>query len=209
MVDWVFVGLGNPGSQYALNRHNVGFMAVDVIADHLSAPSFKIKSNSALSEVTLPSTSASMANSASPLTSLPSPKSGNRLFLVKPQTFMNLSARGVAPLLAFYKIPLDHLVVFHDDLDLEPGRIKIKCGGGNGGHNGLKSLDQTLGKDYWRVRIGIGHPGHKDAVSGYVLSNFRSEEIKGWVPDRLRKIVETFDEFLENSNAAAWAQRIG
>ena len=187
MADWVFVGLGNPGANYSLNRHNVGFMAMDVIADHFRAPVFKIKSNTALSEVSMP---------------------GQRIFLLKPQTFMNLSARGVAPLLAFFKIPLDHVVVFHDDLDLEPGRIKIKCGGGSGGHNGLKSLDQSLGKDYWRVRIGIGHPGHKDAVTGYVLSNFRREELDNWVPEQLGKCATTFDGFLEDMNAVAWMNHI-
>ncbi len=187
MADWVFVGLGNPGANYSLNRHNVGFMAIDVIADHLTAPAFKIKSNAALSEVSMP---------------------GQRIFLLKPQTFMNLSVRGVAPLLSFYKIPLDHVVVFHDDLDLEPGRIKIKSGGGNGGHNGLKSLDQSLGKDYWRVRIGIGHPGHKDAVTGYVLSNFRREEFDHWVPEQLGKCASTFEGFLEDMNAVAWMNRI-
>lgn len=187
MATWVFVGLGNPGSNYALNRHNVGFMVLDVIADHVSAPAFKIKQNVALSEVSY---------------------QGQRLFLVKPQTFMNVSARGVAPLLTFYKIPLDNLVVFHDDLDLEPGRIKIKRGGSSGGHNGLKSLDQTLSNDYWRVRIGIGHPGHKDAVSNYVLSNFRREEIDNWVPDQLGKCATTFDDFLKTSNAITWMNRI-
>ncbi|MES2253178.1 MAG: aminoacyl-tRNA hydrolase [Pseudomonadota bacterium] len=187
MADWVFVGLGNPGTNYALNRHNVGFMAIDVIADHVRAPAFKIKSNAALSEVSTP---------------------GQRLFLLKPQTFMNLSARGVAPLLAFYKIPLDHLVVFHDDLDLEPGRIKIKRGGSSGGHNGLKSLDESIGKDYWRVRIGIGHPGHKDAVTGYVLSNFRKEEFNNWVPEQLGKCATTFEDFLGTMDSVSWMNRI-
>lgn len=187
MPDWVFVGLGNPGANYALNRHNVGFMAIDVIADHVSAPAFKIKQNAAVSEVSV---------------------KGDRLFFIKPQTFMNLSARGVAPLLAFYKIPIDHLVVFHDDLDLEPGRIKIKRGGSSGGHNGLKSIDQSLGVDYWRVRIGIGHPGHKDAVTGYVLSNFRREELDNWVPEQLSKCATTFDEFLKTMDSVAWMNRI-
>ncbi len=100
MAAWLFVGLGNPGTQYALNRHNVGFMAVDVIADHLRAPAFKIKSNAALTE-----------------TVFSAPPESHRLYLLKPQTFMNLSARAVAPILSFYKIPLDHLIVFHDELD--------------------------------------------------------------------------------------------
>ena len=191
MAAWLFVGLGNPGTQYALNRHNVGFMAVDVIADHLRAPAFKIKSNAALTEAAL---------SASP--------ESHRLYLIKPQTFMNLSARAVAPILSFYKIPRDHLVVFHDELDLEPGRIKIKCGGSSGGHNGLKSIDQSLGANYWRVRIGIGHPGHKDAVTSYVLSNFKRNEIDDWVPSCLNALASTFNDFLSTMDSASWMNRI-
>jgi PTH1 family peptidyl-tRNA hydrolase len=186
-MTWVLVGLGNPGAQYALNRHNIGFMAVDVIADQHKASAFKIKTNTALAEVTL---------------------HGERVFLCKPQTFMNVSGRGVAPLLSFYKIPLDRVIVFHDELDLEPGRIKIKQGGSSGGHNGLGSLDQAIGKDYWRVRIGIGHPGHKDAVSGYVLSNFRKEEYDGWILDRLARLSDTLPSFLESSNPVQWLNTI-
>ena len=191
MATWLFVGLGNPGAQYALNRHNIGFMAIDVIADHIRAPAFKIKSNGAVSEATCKGT----------------PES-HKLYLIKPQTFMNLSARAVAPLMAFYKIPLDHLVIFHDELDLEEGRIKIKCGGSSGGHNGLKSLDQTIGTNYWRVRIGIGHPGHKDAVTGYVLSNFKRTDIDSWLPERLNALASTFNNFLDTADSVSWMNQL-
>ena len=191
MATWLFVGLGNPGTQYALNRHNIGFMAIDVIADHIRSPAFKIKSNGAVSETTCQGTSES-----------------HKLYLIKPQTFMNLSARAVAPLMAFYKIPLDRLVVFHDELDLEEGRIKIKCGGSSGGHNGLKSLDQAIGANYWRVRIGIGHPGHKDAVTGYVLSNFKRTDIDSWVPERLNALASTFKTFLDTADSISWMNQL-
>ncbi len=191
MATWLFVGLGNPGTQYALNRHNIGFMAIDVIADHIRSPAFKIKSNGAVSETTCQGTSES-----------------HKFYLIKPQTFMNLSARAVAPLMAFYKIPLDRLVVFHDELDLEEGRIKIKCGGSSGGHNGLKSLDQAIGANYWRVRIGIGHPGHKDAVTGYVLSNFKRTDIDSWVPERLNALASTFNTFLDTADSVSWMNQL-
>jgi PTH1 family peptidyl-tRNA hydrolase len=182
-MDWVLVGLGNPGPEYALNRHNVGFMCVDVIASSYTAGPFKIKNSMALSMFHVEE---------------------HRIFLCKPHTYMNLSARAVAPLLSFYNVPLDRLVVFNDDLDLEPGRIKIKKGGGNGGHNGLKSLDQTVGKEYWRVRIGIGHPGHKDDVSPYVLGNFSRYDLNGWVPDILARLSDGVSSFIETSDATGW-----
>jgi peptidyl-tRNA hydrolase, PTH1 family len=151
----VLVGLGNPGSQHSLNRHNIGFMVVDTIAQTYDFPSFSVKSNLLISEKNI---------------------HGQKTLLIKPTTYMNLSGRAVQPVMAFYKLSLDQLLVVHDDLDLDFGRIKLKQGGGDGGHNGLKSLDQCMGKEYWRLRIGISHPGHKDAVSGYVLSNFSKDE---------------------------------
>lgn len=125
------------------------------------------------------------------------------VYALKPLTYMNLSGRSVAELVRFYKIPLDNTYVFHDDLDLAPGKIRLKQGGGNGGHNGLKSLDQFISPQYWRVRIGIGHPGHRDAVSGYVLSNFAKEEINGWVPDLLHAMMCEAPN-LPGADAAHW-----
>lgn len=153
---FLFVGLGNPGKEYERNRHNVGFMAVDQIARDYNFPDFKKKYSGEYSEGNI----------------------GNqKIAILKPQTFMNLSGRSVAPCVNFYKIPLNQVFVFYDELDLEPCKIRIKSGGGSGGHNGIKSLDECLGDPhYTRVRIGIGHPGHKDRVHGYVLGNFTSEE---------------------------------
>lgn len=164
---YLFVGLGNPGPTYAMNRHNIGFMAIDVIADNYDANPWQ---NRFQGQVTT-------------LQGL-----GETILLCKPLTFMNLSAKCVAAVMQFYKIPLNHIYVFHDDLDLAPGKVKIKCGGGAAGHNGLLSLDRQIGPDYWRVRLGIGHPGFKSAVTSYVLGNFTSQETEDWVIPLLRAI---------------------
>lgn len=172
---YIVAGLGNPGNQYSLNRHNIGFMAIDTIANQYNFPPFKIKFSSYVSE-------GKIAN--------------HRVILCKPLTFMNLSGRPLAELTRFYKIPLDKLYVLHDDLDLQPSVIKVKLGGGNGGHNGLRSIDSCLGPDYWRLRLGIGHPGFKDAVSGYVLSNFKSSD-EEWLSDLLAAIAAEFDTLFD------------
>ena len=147
----LFVGLGNPGPKYAGHRHNVGFMAIDAIARAHGFPPFRERFQGLLSEGRL---------------------GGERTALLKPQTYMNESGRSVGAALRFYKLPLSELVVLHDELDLAPGRLRVKHGGGAAGHNGLRSIDAHLGKDYRRVRIGIGHPGHPDRVVPYVLSDF-------------------------------------
>ncbi len=151
----LLVGLGNPGDQYAGNRHNVGFMAVGSIAAHHQFPAFKKKFGGLLSEGTV---------------------AGSRVFLLKPLTYMNLSGESVVAAAQFYKIPPERIIVFHDELDLPLAKIRVKQGGGHGGHNGLKSIDAHIGKEYHRVRIGIGHPGDKDLVSDYVLSDFSKAE---------------------------------
>lgn len=150
---WLVVGLGNPGSKYERNRHNVGFMAVDAISnDPASFPPFKAKFQGKLSEGRIGST---------------------KILLLKPETYMNNSGQSVAAAANFYKIEADHIIVLHDELDLKPGEVRVKKGGGNAGHNGLKSMQAHLGTpDFWRMRIGIGHPGEKDMVSNYVLSDF-------------------------------------
>jgi len=151
----LWVGLGNPGPQYALHRHNVGFMAVDAIAEvHDFGPEQK-KFQGWLREGRI---------------------AGEKILLLKPATFMNESGRAVSEALRFYKLGIDALTVFHDELDLAPFKIKVKQGGGTAGHNGLRSIDKHLGPDFRRVRIGIGHPGHKDRVTGYVLGNFTKSE---------------------------------
>jgi len=158
----LIVGLGNPGSQYERNRHNVGFLLLEAIANAY--------------RITLASTS--KFNGAFGSGSV----HGHDLMLFKPHTYMNLCGPAVSALIRFYKIPLDEVVVIHDELDLPPGKIRLKKGGGAGGHNGLRSLDAHIGNDYRRVRVGIGHPGHRDLVTGFVLGNFTNEEIAQLLP---------------------------
>ncbi|MEM7700843.1 MAG: aminoacyl-tRNA hydrolase [Pseudomonadota bacterium] len=152
----VWVGLGNPGAKYALHRHNVGFMTVDAIAEVYSFGPEQKKFAGLVREGRIGT---------------------QKVQLLKPSTFMNESGRSVGEAMRFYKLDLDALTVFHDELDLAPFKVKIKQGGGTAGHNGLRSIDKHLGKDFRRVRIGIGHPGHKDRVSGYVLGNYAKAEI--------------------------------
>ena len=152
----LIVGLGNPGTQYALNRHNVGFMIIDTLAHIYSYPTFKRYNQSLIAEGVI---------------------GGQRALVLKPLTYMNISGQAVGDVVRFYKIPLDDIIIIHDDIDLSFGDMRVKKGGGHGGHNGLKSIDTAIGKEYWRLRIGVGHPGHKDAVSPYVLSNFSKQEL--------------------------------
>ncbi|MGX7895209.1 aminoacyl-tRNA hydrolase [Tsuneonella sp. HG222] len=152
----LWVGLGNPGPQYAMHRHNVGFMALDTIADVHGFGPVQKKIQGWLQEGRL---------------------GGEKILLLKPATFMNESGRSVGEALRFYKLGVEDLTVFHDELDLAPFKVKVKTGGGLAGHNGLRSIDQHLGPDFRRVRIGIGHPGHKDRVHGYVLGNYAKAEI--------------------------------
>jgi peptidyl-tRNA hydrolase, PTH1 family len=147
----LFVGLGNPGAQYAFNRHNVGFMAADAIAGAHDFPAWRKRFSSLVTEGRL---------------------GREQVLMLKPQTYMNESGRAVGEAFRFYKLDLDDVVVFHDEIDLAPGKVRVKTGGGVAGHNGLKSLSAHIGNDYARVRIGVGHPGHKDLVSGYVLHDF-------------------------------------
>lgn len=152
----IWVGLGNPGAKYALNRHNVGFMVMDAIAEvHGFGPDQK-KFAGSVREGRIGT---------------------QKILLLKPATFMNESGRSVSEAMRFYKLEMDALTVFHDELDLAPFKVKIKQGGGTAGHNGLRSIDKHLGKEFRRVRIGIGHPGHKDRVSGYVLGNYAKAEM--------------------------------
>ena len=151
----IFAGLGNPGPQYARNRHNIGFMAVDAIARAHGFPAFRRKFQGAASEGLI---------------------AGARVLLLKPSTYMNDSGRAVGEALRYHKGGIGDVTVFHDELDLAPGKLRVKTGGGNAGHNGLRSISQCVGNDFVRVRIGIGHPGHKDAVSGYVLHDFSKTE---------------------------------
>lgn len=152
----LIAGLGNPGSQYAKNRHNAGFIVVDELHAHYRFGPWKAKFDGLLSEGSL---------------------GGRKTYLLKPQTFMNLSGDCIGPALRFFKLPLSSLVVIHDEIDLAAGKVKVKTGGGDAGQNGLRSITATLGPDYRRVRLGIGHPGEKSKVSGHVLQNFSKDDI--------------------------------
>lgn len=155
----LFVGLGNPGAQYARQRHNVGFMALDRIAEAHGLGAWRRRFQGETAEGTL---------------------GGERVVLLKPTTYMNESGRSVGEAARFLKIPLEDIYVFHDDIDLAPGKLKVKTGGGNAGHNGLRSITAHMGNEYHRVRIGVGHPGAKDAVAHYVLHDFAKVEY-GWL----------------------------
>jgi len=147
----LLVGLGNPGEKYAGNRHNIGFMAIDAIARRHGFSPFRQKFSGLISEGSI---------------------GDIKVLLLKPQTFMNRSGDSVVQATNFYKIPLEAVAVLYDELDLAPGKVRIKTGGGNGGHNGLRSIDPAIGVGYKRVRLGIGHPGHKDLVTNHVLGDF-------------------------------------
>ena len=157
----LFVGLGNPGSRYAKNRHNVGFMAVDAIARAHRAGPWRRRFQGEIAEAVI---------------------EGERILLLKPETYVNESGRAVAEAQRFFKLALGDVYVFHDELDLPPAKLRVKLGGGNAGHNGLRSVTAHCGNDYRRVRIGIGHPGDKALVHPYVLSDFAKSEAP-WVDE--------------------------
>ena len=171
-------GLGNPGARYARNRHNIGFMAVEAIARRHGAARFRNRFKGELAEVSI---------------------GGERVLLLKPQTFMNASGESVGEAARFFKLLLSDIIVIHDEIDLRPGKVRVKQGGGSAGHNGLRSIDALLGPDYWRVRIGVGHPGVKELVQPYVLQNFRSEELTVWVEPLLGAMAETIPLLLSGA----------
>jgi peptidyl-tRNA hydrolase, PTH1 family len=164
----VIAGLGNPGAQYKRNRHNIGFMAVDAIAERGRFGPFRARYQGLTAEGTL---------------------GDERVMLLKPQTYMNESGRSVGEALRYLKLDLGALAVIHDELDLAPGKVRVKVGGGDAGHNGLRSITAHLGPRYKRVRIGIGHPGDKALVHNYVLNDFAKSEA-GWVEAVCRAIAE-------------------
>ena len=160
----LWVGLGNPGAKYAANRHNIGWMALDRIAADHGFGQWRAKFQGSLCEGNL---------------------GGQKVVMLKPETFMNLSGQSVGEAAHFFKISPAEITVFHDELDLEPGKARVKTGGGHAGHNGLRSIHSHIGEAYGRVRLGIGHPGHKDRVAAYVLSDFAKAE-QDWLDDLLR-----------------------
>ncbi|CDK99967.1 peptidyl-tRNA hydrolase [Magnetospirillum gryphiswaldense MSR-1 v2] len=172
------VGLGNPGSEYSQNRHNIGFMAADELVRRHSFGPWRAKFQGMLAEGNI---------------------DGVKVLALKPMTYMNLSGQSVAAAARFLKIPVEDVVVVHDELDVAPGRVKVKRGGGAGGHNGLKSIDAHLGQNYRRVRLGIGHPGDKDRVSGYVLADFAKAET--WVTPLIDAVAEALPKLLAGDEA--------
>jgi PTH1 family peptidyl-tRNA hydrolase len=165
----LIVGLGNPGDKYKGNRHNIGFMAVDAIARRHGFPNFREKFQGLISEGTI---------------------DGEKVLLLKPQTFMNSSGDSVQQVTKFYKLGPADVSVLYDEIDLAPGKARVKVGGGNGGHNGLRSIDPQIGLGYRRVRLGVGHPGHKDLVMPHVLGDFSKAEQNTWLNPLLEALAD-------------------
>ncbi|HPD91328.1 MAG: aminoacyl-tRNA hydrolase [Rhodobacter sp.] len=185
----LIVGLGNPGAQYARNRHNIGFMALDRIAQDHGFTGWKARFQGQVAEGRL---------------------GGDKAVLLKPQTFMNLSGQSVGEAMRYLKLTPADVMVLHDELDLAPGKLRLKQGGGHAGHNGLRSIIQHIGDGFARVRLGIGHPGHKDAVAGYVLHDFAKAD-EDWLDDLLRGIADGADALAAGDGARfqnAVAQRV-
>lgn len=182
----LFVGLGNPGAKYAGNRHNIGFMAVDEIVRRHNFSSWRKKFQSEMSEGVL---------------------AGEKVLVLKPQTYMNESGRAVGDAVRFHNIPLENVYVFYDELDLEPGKLRVKLGGGAAGHNGIRSIAAHITPDFKRVRLGIGHPGVKDLVQPHVLSDFAKSD-REWlskllegVADEVELLAEAKDEKFQSKVA--------
>lgn len=176
----LFVGLGNPGAKYAGNRHNIGFMALDALARRHATMPFRARFQGLACEATI---------------------AGDKVLLLKPQTYMNESGRSVGEAMRFFKIALGDVYVFHDELDLAPAKLRVKIGGGNAGHNGLRSMTAHCGNDYGRVRLGIGHPGAKELVHAYVLNDFAKAE-QPWVEDLCDAIAADADLLARGDNAS-------
>lgn len=167
----LFAGLGNPGDKYRNNRHNIGFMAIDAIADRHGYGPFKQKFNALIAEGTI---------------------AGEKVLLLKPQTYMNNSGDSIQAAVQFYKLSPEDVTVLYDEIDLASGKSRIKRGGGNGGHNGLRSIDPQIGTNYRRVRLGVGHPGHKDLVMPHVLGDFSKAE-RQWLEPLLAAVADNAD----------------
>ncbi len=168
---FLFVGLGNPGSEYTSNRHNIGFMAADVIHRRHNFSPWRKKFRGEISEGTL---------------------GGEKVLLLKPQTFMNESGRSVGEALRFHDLPLENLYVFYDELDLEPGKVRVRLGGGAAGHNGIRSISAHITPEFKRVRLGIGHPGDKKFVQPHVLGNFAKDD-RDWLVALLDAVADNVD----------------
>ncbi|WP_420403799.1 aminoacyl-tRNA hydrolase [Nisaea sp.] len=169
---FLFVGLGNPGPKYELTRHNIGFLVADEIASSYGFGPFRSRFQALTADGSV---------------------GGEKVLLMKPTTFMNESGRAVGEAVRFFKIPLEKIVVFYDEIDLAPGKLRVKRGGGAGGHNGIRSIDAHVGKEYWRVRLGVGHPGDKNRVKDYVLHDFSRAEREGWLSKLIPAVADEAD----------------
>ena len=181
----LIVGLGNPGTRYERNRHNIGFMAADEIVRRHGFGPYRAKFESAIAE-------GSVAT--------------DRVYLLKPQTYMNASGDAVGAAARFYKIPPSEIAVIYDEIDLAPGKLRVKRGGGSAGHNGIRSLEDAIGEDFWRVRLGVGHPGDKRLVEYYVLQNFDAEEML-WVTPLVSAVAEAVP-LLVAENASGFMTKV-
>ena len=175
---FLICGLGNPGKEYVNTRHNIGFQLLDKLSDFYNFSSFKKDNKKEVFKGTI---------------------NNNKCLLMKPLNFMNLSGQPIQEIMSFYKIEKNKLFIIHDDLDLDLGKVKIKFGGGNGGHNGLSNIDEMIGVNYYRIRIGIDHPGIKHQVSNYVLNKFTNLEMDV-IDDKLDKIIKYFEILLDDSS---------
>lgn len=183
----LIAGLGNPGRQYEGNRHNIGFMAAGAIASEYMLGPFRNKFQADMLEGRI---------------------GDHKIVLLKPQTYMNESGRSVVETARFFKIPPERIFIIHDELDLPPGKIRVRQGGGTAGHNGLKSIQAQLGSpDFWRIRVGIGHPGDKSKVSGYVLSDFAKSEA-AWVDDMTGAIADHIALLLDGGDGADFTRKV-
>ena len=175
----LFVGLGNPGSDYAKNRHNIGFMAVDEIVHRYSLAPFRSKFQGQLCEGKI---------------------AGQKVLILKPTTYMNESGKAVQAAMAFYKLPIQDIIVFHDEMDLVAGKIRMKTGGGHAGHNGVRSIQSHIGSGFQRVRLGVGHPGDKEKVVGHVLKDF-SKADQQWLDKMIEAIGENADLLIKGEDS--------
>jgi len=165
----LLVGLGNPGAEYAFNRHNIGFLAVDAIAQHFGFSPWRARFQGVAAEGTI---------------------GGIKVLALKPGTYMNLSGQAVGEAARFFKIAVEDVIVIYDEIELAPGKVKVKQNGGSAGHNGIKSIDAHIGLNYWRVRLGVGRPAGKSQVTGHVLQNFAKSDVE-WLGALLDAVAES------------------
>ena len=175
----LLIGLGNPEEKHRYNRHNIGFLIVDKIAQEFQFPPFRSRFKGMLSESSI---------------------DGSNIKLLKPSTYMNNSGESIVQVMRFFKLSPSQIFVFYDDLDLAPGKCRIRLGGGTGGHNGLRNIEKYIGPDYWRIRIGIGHPGNKRLVLSHVLHDFSKEEMDGWVAKIMEAITTHLNLLIQGEN---------